>query len=187
MNKQFMFLLAAFLVVSIISGCLAETYTYKTGSFKIQVESNESVEFESLSPPVAEDNYNAYEVTIYIGGSGSLYPAGLEIQDYGRTTKIDLMNALLAYCSGWFVPTSTESLEIGGKPGTMFIRDKVGETETGAKMGIGFVAAYSPDGYGDLGSIIAVIDRNSGKEKTFKDDEDQFKYLVKNLRISRES
>jgi hypothetical protein len=108
----------------------------------------------------------------------------IEIQDYGKAIDINLTKALTVFYKRWFVPTSWDVLDAGGNLGVIAIRNTKGENDNGVSLFPGFEAAYSPDGIGNRGTMIALINA-SAKGNDFKEDERKFRDLVKNLRIHR--
>jgi hypothetical protein len=180
---------ATILVLSILivlSCCIAETYTQKPGPFMIQVTSDEAVGLDYVADPYPMDNFNAYDVDLYVGNNhvkDSTYPYGIEIQDYGRPINIDLLSSIIKYFPTWngFF-TSWETPTVGGKPGIIGIIEKGGADKNGMSVFPGFVAAYSPDGYDNQGSIIVIIDAVADV-KNFTEDKAMFEDFVKNIKI----
>lgn len=173
---------ATILVLSILivlSCCMAETYTQKTGPFTIKVTSNESVDFTVISPmPIT--NFNAYDVNMNI--NKKIYE--LEIQDYGKPINVEfLMPAVMNFFIPWDdFYTSWEQSEVGSKPGIIGIIGTGGTTKTGLPVYPGFVAAYSPDGIGTQGTTLALMDITTD-QKNFDQDKAKFEDFVKNIRI----
>lgn len=168
----------------ISSTCLAETYTQKAGPFTIQVTSDEAIELDYVTDPYPVDNFNAYDVDLYVGDNLGTNVWEIEIQNYGRPINIDdLEYSILKYNPPWngFF-TSWETPNVGGKPGLIGIIEKGGKNKNGINVNPGFVAAYSPDGYGDQGTTIAIIDATTN-EKNFTEDKTKFENIVKNIRI----
>ena len=170
----------ATLLILASSTCMAETYTQKTGPFTVQETSDEAVVLDNVAAPYPVDNFNAYDVDLHIGDN----PCEIEIQDYGQSINIDLMSSILKYNPSWneFF-TSWEMPDVGGKPGVIGIREKGGTNKNGITEPRGFTAAYSPNGNGNQGTIIAIIDATSINEKNFKDEKTKFENLVKDIRI----
>jgi hypothetical protein len=188
MRKIMIYLLIVFLMVS-LSCCMAETYTAKTGPFTIQVESNESVEFTPLEP-YPEDNFNVYDVDMRMEYYPSRHIFDIEIHDYGHAIDVSdstLMESIINYSPPWEeFYTSWDAIEAGSKPGFMGLIEKKGKTAKGLSVDPMCLAAFSPDGFGNRGSVIAIIALNA-KEETFKEDKEVFEDLLKDIRISRES
>ena len=167
----------------IISTCTAITFTQKTGPFTIQVTSDEAVGLDYVADPYPMDNFNAYDVDLYVGNNhvkDSTYPWEIEIQDYGRPINIDLQSSIIKYDPSWNeFYTSWETPTVGGKPGIIGIIEKGGADKN---VFPGFVAAYSPDGYGNQGTIIVIIDAVANV-KNFTEDKKMFENVVKDIRV----
>lgn len=165
---------------AISSTCMAETYTQKTGPFTIQETSDQAVVLDNVVDPYPLDNFNAYDVDLHVGG----HPCEIEIQDYGQSINIDLTSSILKYNPPWneFF-TSWETSEVGGKPGVIGIREKGGTNKNGITEPRGFTAAYSPNGYGNQGTIVAIIDATSINEKNFQIDKTEFENFVRDIQI----
>jgi len=163
-----------------LSCSMAETYIQKTGPFIIKASSNEPVTF-TVNPALPVDNCNPYDVSMD-AGSNVIYR--LEIQDYAKPINIDendLMSAILNFnsvSSEYY--TSWELLKVGDKPGIIGTIGQGGE-ESGYPV-YGCVAAYSPDGIGIHGTIIAIISFNTG-QNNFEQDKAKFEAFIKDIRI----
>jgi hypothetical protein len=165
--------------VIVLSCCMAENYTQRTGPFTIKVTSYESVNF-TINSPLPADDCNPYNINIDVGNN--IY--WLEIQDYGKSINIDandLMSAILSFgpvSSEYY--TSWEFPEVGGRPGIIGIIGQEGQENSYAIPG--FVAAYSPDGAGIHGTTIAIIGSNAN-QKNFDQDKVKFEAFVKRIQI----
>lgn len=183
MAMRITLILVAVLLIGVISSpCMAEIYTQKTGPFTIQVTSEEAVEFIDIIDPYPVDNFNAYDVNFDVGDKHW----EIEIQDYGRSINIEsLMPSILNFFPTWIgYYTSWETADVGGKPGLIGIRENGGTDKNGVKIDRGFVAAYSPDGFGNQGTIIAIMDIIATAD-SFKEDKAKFESVVKDIRISK--
>jgi hypothetical protein len=183
MNKKVMFFLAA-LLFSSLNICIAETYTTKTGPFSIQVQSDEDV-YLTPAGPYQYDDFNIYDMRMEIGR----YIFDIEIHDYGHATDITDLPLVDAVDEYWgpaseFI-TPWRMLEVGGKPGITASIEKKAVSDRGLTIDPAYIAAYSPDGFGNRGSVIAIIVCNA-EEETFKENKPKFENIVKNLRIIRE-
>jgi hypothetical protein len=167
----------------VLSCCVAETYTQKTGPFTIKVTSDQSVNF-TVNSPLPIDNCNPYNINMDVGNNVNWRVYWLEIQDYGKSINIDandLMSAILSFnpvSSEYY--TSWEFPKVGGKPGIIGTIGQEGK-EKGYPIP-GFVAAYSPDGIGIHGTTIAIIGLNAD-QKNFEQDKAKFEAFVKDIRI----
>jgi len=163
-----------------LSCSMAGTYTQRTGPFIINASSDEPVNF-TVNPALPVDNCNPYDVDMEVG-SNIIYR--LEIQDYGKQINIDendLMSAILNFnsvSSEYY--TLWELLKVGGKPGIVGTIGQAGN-ENGYPIQ-GCVAAYSPDGIGIHGTIIAIIRFNTD-QNDFELDKVKFEAFIKDIRI----
>ena len=184
--KVHLILVMAVLLTGVASTCMAKTFTQKTGPFTIQVTSDQNVSLDYVADPNQMDDYNVYDVSLDVGDK-EISPWWIEIRDYGKLIDVDLMLAIASvYPSPPFdFFTSLEFPEVGGKPGVIGTIGKGGKNINGVKgldIYPGFVAAYSPDGYGDHGTIIAIIYVNAD-EKNFEECKSVFENVVKDIRI----
>lgn len=158
---------------------LTETYTAKTGPFTIEITSNESIDIDYIAEPMPIDNFNAYDATVSINDRAY----EIEIQDYGQMTNIDLMRSITSYSPSWSdYYTSWDTPEIGGKPGLLGVIEKGDKSKYVPPC---FVAAYSPDGFGNKGTVIAIIDVSADEKENFNEQLKNFENLIENMRIIR--
>jgi hypothetical protein len=168
-------ILASLAIIS--TYCMAETYEQKIGPFTIQLTSDETVKFIAsglLVPvangiPVTNEKFTRYDAFAKIGGKDYQ----IEIQDYDQLIDINLAASIMSFPLKETPFDSWETSEVGGKPGLIAIT-KVGTPS--------FFAAYSPDGVGNSGTVIVVIDTITD-EKNFKGDKAIFENMVKAIRI----
>jgi hypothetical protein len=181
MKLAMIILLILFSAIVLICS-MAETYTEKTGPFIINASSDEPVNF-TVYPALPVDNCNPYDVNMDVSGKVTYR---LEIQDYGKQINIvenNLMSAILSFnsvSSEYY--NSWKLLKVGGKPGIIGTIGQGGE-ENGYPVH-GCVAAYSPDGTGIHGTIIAIISFNTDKNN-FDRDKARFEAFVKDIQILR--
>jgi hypothetical protein len=179
MKLAIIILLVLFSAIVLSCG-MAETYTEKTGPFIINASSDEPMNF-TVNSALPLDDCNPYDVDMYVGSNVKYR---LEIQDYSKQINIvenDLMSAILSFnsvSSEYY--TSWELLKVGGKPGIIGTIGQGGE-ENGYPVH-GCVAAYSPDGIGIHGTIIAIISFNTA-QNNFEQDKAKFEAFVKDIRI----
>ena len=164
----------------VLSYSVAEIFTQKTGPFIINATSDEPVNF-TVNLPLPVDNCNPYDVNMDVGNN-VIYR--LEIQDHSKPINIDendLMSAIISFnlvSSEYY--TSLELLKVGGKTGILGTIGQ-GREENGYPIH-GCVAAYSPDGIGIHGTIIAIICFNTD-QNNFEQDKAKFETFVKDIRI----
>ena len=170
MDKEMMFLMAAFLATS-LSSCAAETYTANADNFNIQVTSNESVDIYDKFPPGSYPDFTAYLADIWVGND--LFEA--IIQDYGSST--DVSENALKHANQITYPMENENAkswnytDVGGQKGL------IASVQYAASIPQ-FEIVYSPDASGNQGTIIVAITAYTADKKKVED-------LLKTLQISR--
>ena len=167
------------LIGTISSTCMAITFTQKTGPFTIQVTSDEAVGLDYVADPYPMDNFNAYDVDLYVGNNNVTDSWEIEIQDYGRPINIDLQSAIIKYDPSWNeLHTSWESPTVGGKPGLIGIIAKGGADKNvflGPWPRILLTVMV-------MSTTLVIIDAVADV-KNFTEDKTMFENVVKDIRV----
>lgn len=147
-------LILVLFLLSIPMPVLAESYDLTMGPFQAKFDTLQALD-ERIESPVAFDDFTGYPVSLWPkdeSGSGMI---SLKIQDYN--TEIDVSSSALRdmineEASTFFEedPITYAPTTIDGRPGEVgTITTKEGETV--------IFAAYSPDGAGMYGNVLALI------------------------------
>ncbi|VVB62456.1 Uncharacterised protein [uncultured archaeon] len=166
------FVMAAFLVTS-LNCCMAETYTANIEKFKIEVTSEEAVDFYDQFPPASYPDFTANLVQMWVGND--LFET--VIMDYGSSTNVS--EKALVRANQVIYPLENQNkkswvyTDIGGQKG--FIAD----VQVAASIPQ-FEMVYSPDASGNQGTIIVTITAYTADKKKVED-------VLKALKIHRSS
>lgn len=164
------FVMAAVLVTS-LNCCMAGTYTTNIEKFNIQVTSDEAVDFYDQFTPVMYPDFTAYLVQMWVGND--LFETIIE--DYGYS--INVSEKALVRAIQVIYPLENENkkswayTDVGGQKG--FIAD----VQVAASIPQ-FEGVYSPDAYGNQGTIIVTITAYTADKKKVED-------VLKTLKIYR--
>lgn len=166
------FVMAAFLVTS-LNCCMAGTYTANIEKFKIEVTSDEAVDFYDQFPPTSYPDFTAHLVQMWVGND--LFET--IILDYDSSTNVS--EKALVRAIQVIYPLENEDKKswvytnVGGQK--VFISD----VQVTASIPQ-FEIVYSPDASGNKGTIIVTITAFTADKKKVDD-------ALKTLKIYRTS
>ena len=164
------FVMVALLVTS-LTCCMAETYTANIEKFKIEVTSDEAVDFYDQFAPSSYPDFTAHLVDMWVGND--LFET--IIQDYGTSTNVS--EKALVRAIQVIYPLENENkkswvyTDVGGQKGF------IANVQVAASIPQSEIV-YSPDASGNQGTIIVTITAYTADKKKVED-------VLKTLQIHR--
>jgi hypothetical protein len=174
--KGFALILAAFFAF-VPMHMMAESYDLTMGPFQVKFDTIQALDTR-IAPSVAFEKFTGYPVTFWPKGESSEGIISLKIQEYNSEIDVsdsalrDVIKEEASFFSAY--PITYQATTIDGRPGEMgTITTKEGDTV--------IFAAYSPDGAGAIGRILALVYASAFEGAPTEDDD----MLLKTLKIRR--
>lgn len=151
--KRFALILAAFFALISVP-VMAESYDLTMGPFEITFDTVQVLDTR-IEPPVAFEKFTGYPVTLWPKDGSAEGMISLKIQEYNSEIDVSdsgLRDVIKEEASFFFAeyPITYKTTTIDGRLGEVgFITTKDGDTV--------IFAAYSPDGAGIIGNVLALV------------------------------